>query len=81
MMEAESVKVGISWADLLKVFMPDGGFQPIVPDTYVLRSCDLIKVNVKFLFSEGASKEDLPPETELTVTAISKPYLEPMTMD
>jgi len=79
--EVEAIKVGMSRADLLKVFMPDGGLQRIPAGCYVLRSCDLIKVEVEFRFPEGRSPQNLPPYTELVVSSISKPYLEPMTMD
>jgi len=81
MMEAESIRVGMSRADLLRVFMPDGGLLRIPAARYVLRSCDLIKVDVDFRFPEGTSPRDLPPDTELTVLKISKPYLESMIMD
>jgi len=81
MLEAESIRVGMSRVDLLRVFMPDGGFQRIPASRYVLYSCDLIKVDVEFRFPEGTSPRNLPPDAELTILKISKPYLEPMIMD
>jgi hypothetical protein len=94
--EAHSIRPGMSRADLLKVFEPDGGFQPIPPETYVLRSCSLIKVKVNFEFPKGmsdkdlsqgttgtamASGENLPIDSEIKISAISRPYLELMHMD
>ena len=79
--EVESVKVGMSRAQLLQVFMPDGGLQRITPERYVLRSCGLIKVQVEFRFPEGTSPENPPADDELTIASISKPYLEPMDTD
>src|SRR6266849_241284 len=47
--EAESIKAGMTRADLLKVFEEDGGLQRGASSgRFVLRSCHLIKVNVKF---------------------------------
>ncbi|HXJ96833.1 MAG TPA: hypothetical protein VMT20_28660 [Terriglobia bacterium] len=81
MVEAESIKVGMSRADLLRVFMSDGGLQKMPAAAYILRSCDLIKVDVEFRFPEGTSPRNLPPDAELTISKISKPYLELMTTD
>ena len=81
MLEAESIKVGMSRADLLRVFMPDGGLQRIPASRYVLRSGDLIKVDVEFGFPEGASLQNLPPDVELMISKKSRPYLEPMATD
>jgi len=79
--ETQSLRAGMTRADLLKVFEPDGGLQRIPPERYVLRSCYLIKVHVEFEFPKGTSRTNLPPDTELKISAISKAYLEPMTMD
>ena len=94
--EVDSVRVGMTRADLLKVFEPDGGLSRVLPERYVLRSCTLIKVNVQFEFPKGTpvttlplefefpkgtSKTNLPNDSELKISAISKPYLEPMFMD
>jgi hypothetical protein len=79
--EVHSVRVGMSKSDLLQAFMPDGGLQRFVPGRYVLRSCDLIEVDVEFRFPEGRSLQNPPPDSELTISVISKPYLERMNMD
>src|ERR1700690_302866 len=46
--EAYSIRVGMTRADLLKVFEPDGGLNRVPPVRYVLRTCSLIKVDVQF---------------------------------
>ncbi len=78
--EAESVKPGMTGADLLKVFTHDGGLQHFQPQAFVMRSCTLIKVDVMFDLPQDASKTKLRLE-ELRIKSISKPYLEPMYMD
>jgi len=67
--EAISVKVGMTRADLLKLFRMDGGLQPLgIPTRYVLRGTTLIKVDVEFEKPSDSKKvvvpEDLKPETE-----------------
>jgi hypothetical protein len=80
--EAYRIKPGMSKADLLKVFTEDGGLMSLWPQRYVLRSCNLIKVDVEFdVPRSGTASTDLPPDTELKIRSISKPYLEPMFMD
>jgi len=79
--EAYSVQAGMSRADLLKVFEPDGGMQRIPPGRYILRNCDMIKVDVQFALPEGISRSNLPPNDKLAISSISKPYLERPIMD
>jgi hypothetical protein len=74
--EAYSIHVGMSRADLLKVFNIDGGLQRIPPRRYSLPRCDMIKVDVEFELPQGASRNKLPADNELKISAISKPYLE-----
>jgi hypothetical protein len=67
--EATSIKEGMTRADLIKVFGMDGGLQPAgVPTRYVLKSSNMIKVDVEFELPEGAKgkivPEDLRNETE-----------------
>lgn len=78
--EAESIKPGMTEADLLKVFTPDGGLQHFQPQRFVLRSCTLIKVDVMFDLPEGTYSTNLHGN-ELKIKSVSKPYLEPMYMD
>ncbi len=52
--EAESIKVGMSHAELLKLFVPQGGFavQTNPPNLYVLKSCSMIHIEVTFNVDE-----------------------------
>ncbi|HEX8161756.1 MAG TPA: hypothetical protein VF538_07790 [Pyrinomonadaceae bacterium] len=60
--EAASVKGGMTRADLIKIFRADGGLQPPgVPTRYVLKSSDMIKVDVEFESPAGA-KGRVSPE-------------------
>ena len=84
--EAVSVRPGMSRRDLSRLFRPDGGLQTIPSGRYVLKSCAMIKVEVKFALPEGASPEDFRDENEaaddaLKITEVSKPYLEPEATD
>jgi hypothetical protein len=63
--EARSIKAGVSKADLLKVFTPDGGLQPIPPERYVLRTCPYIKVDVQFQLPGKRPLAKVPPDSEL----------------
>ena len=79
--EAVSIKPGMSRADLRRQFSVDGGLQAIPAGRYVLKSCGMIKVDVKFSVPEGLSRESLLEENGrademLKITDISKPYLE-----
>lgn len=84
--EAVSVRPGMSRRDLRRLFRPDGGLQTIPSSRYVLKSCGMIKVEVKFDLPEGALREDFSDENELIddrvkITEVSKPYLEPGATD
>jgi hypothetical protein len=84
--EAVSVRPGMSRRDLRRLFRPDGGLQTIPSGRYVLKSCPLIKVEVKFALPEGASPTDSRDENEgidarLEITEVSKLYLEPEAAD
>src|SRR5437763_1004921 len=58
--EAASIKVGMTRAELKKVFSEDGGLQPIPANRYVLKSSNLIKVDVQFEFPAGANYRNAP---------------------
>ena len=84
--EAVSVRPGMSRRDLRRLFRPDGGLQTIPSSRYVLKSCALIKVEVKFALPEGAGRVDFRDENEaadaaLKITEVSRPYLEPEATD
>ena len=79
--EATSIQPGMTRSDLLKLFTEDGGFRGGSRDSgggYVLKSCDLIKIEVKFEKSAGDSPA---PKDELKIAEVSKPYLEHMHLD
>ena len=93
--EATSIKEGMTRADLLKVFRMDGGLQPYLPNRYVLKSSNLIKVDVEFdvpvvnrmvpedLRFERRDSEGFQSVSndKLKIKRISKPYVEPFMMD
>ena len=73
-LEATSVKVGSSYADVLKIFRHDGGLT-FSESRFVLRVCHFIKIDVKF--DRGVLGPDyLYPHKESKIVSISKPYLE-----
>jgi hypothetical protein len=78
--EVKSITVGMSRADLLKVFDREGGLQIIPAETYVLKSCLLIKVNVKFDPTLPASSQPVQ-DKDLKIETISEPYLGYVVLD
>jgi hypothetical protein len=78
--EAASIKPGMSRADLLRVFEEDGGFQRIPAARYTLKSCNMIKIDVDFDTKYGQRYKE-KPDAELKITKVSKPDLEPRSMD
>ena len=78
--EATSIKAGMTRADLLRVFEEDGGLQTIPAGRYVLKSCRLIQIEVKFDGKYGVDYKPMPDE-KLKIVEVSKPYLERMAVD
>src|ERR1700704_3133061 len=79
--EMEKIKVGMTRADLLKVFTTEGGLSTGLNRTYVYRDCSYIKVDVEFEAvgrpARGADGRVTPIEAnEDVIKRISKPYLE-----
>ena len=77
----QSVKPGITRADLLRVFMTEGGISTPLHRTYVYRQCRYFKVDVDFDLvgrpardSEG--RVTLAESGADTVKTISRPYLQ-----
>ncbi len=68
------IKVGMTRADLLKVFTTEGGMFTSRSRKYVYRGCPYIKVDVEF--DTANSKEPLRESATDKITAISRPYLE-----
>ena len=60
--EATSLKEGMTRAELLKVFRMDGGLQSFLPTRYVLRSSNMIKVDVEFEIPAGLKGRIIPEE-------------------
>jgi hypothetical protein len=77
--EAHSVKPGMTRAQLLAVFYPDGGLQRFLAERYVLRSCNYIKINVEFNSADAA--RSILPDNMITIKSVSTPYLEAPIMD
>jgi hypothetical protein len=79
--EIKTIKVGMTRADLLKVFTTEGGLSTGLNRTYVFRGCHLIKVDVEF-DPVGRSARDLEGRVTLVeadedvIKRISKPYLD-----
>jgi hypothetical protein len=73
--EATSIKPGMSRADLLQVFEEDGGLQRIPATRYLLKSCNMIKIEVEFDTEYGQAGEE-KPDADLKITKVSQPYLE-----
>lgn len=79
--EIQKIKVGMTRADLLKVFTTEGGLSTGLNRTYVYRECPYIKVDVEF---EAVGRPARDAEGRVTlvegdrdlIIKISKPYLE-----
>ena len=65
----ETIKPGMTRADLSRLFTTQGGLSMIQQQTYVYRQCPNIKVDVKF---SGSSKVELPTDK---IVEVSRPYL------
>ena len=63
-----TIKPGMTRSDLLRVFTTEGGLSSRTRETYVLKQCPIIKVDVEFSIS-GKEAED-------KITQISRPYLD-----
>ncbi|HZS47761.1 MAG TPA: hypothetical protein VFC63_22015 [Blastocatellia bacterium] len=79
--QMQTVKVGMTRADLLKVFTTEGGLSTGLQRTYVYKQCRYIKVDVEF---HAVGRPDRDAEGRVTlveseadvITKISKPYLD-----
>ena len=86
MREMETIKAGMTRADLLKVFTIEGGLSTGLQRTYVYRDCPYIKVDVEFEpVGRPARDRDgrvtLEEDRRDIITKISRPYLEWSIMD
>lgn len=66
----QTIKVGMTRSDLMKVFTTEGGLSTTSQRTYVYRQCSYIKVDVKFAAS--SRDEELPTDK---IVEVSRPYL------
>ena len=84
--EMEKIRVGMTRADLLKVFTIEGGLSTGLNRRYVYRECPYIKVDVEFE-PVGRPARDAQGRVTLieadgdVIKEISKPYLEWGIMD
>lgn len=73
--QTETVKIGMTRQDLLKVFTTEGGISTGTHRTFVHKECAYIKVDVEFkpIGHEDQKLKELPEDQ---ITAISRPYLQ-----
>jgi len=84
--EIQKIKVGMTRADLLKVFTTEGGLSTGLTRTYVYRECPYIKVDVEFEpvgrpARNAEGRVTLVESGEDVIRTISKPYLAWMVID
>ncbi len=79
--EMQTINVGMTRADLLKVFTTEGGLSTGLNRTYVYRECPYIKVDVKFEpvgrpARDAEGRVTLVETNEDVIKKMSKPYLD-----
>lgn len=84
--EIQTIKVGMTRADLLKIFTTEGGLSTGLNRTYVYRQCPYIKVDVEFEpvgrpATDADGRVTLVEANEDVIKKISKPYLDWMVID
>ena len=84
--EIQKIKVGMTRADLLKVFTTEGGLSAGLTRTYVYRECFYIKVDVEFEPARRPARNadgrvTLVESEDDVIRKISKPYLAWMVID
>jgi len=72
----QTIKVGATRAELLKLFTTEGGLSTPSRRTYVYRPCPYIKVDVRFTVS--SREQELPTDR---IVEISRPYMAWSVMD
>ena len=73
--QCETIKPGMTRADLSKLFTTEGGLYTAKHRTYVYRRCPYIKIDVDFSLSE-TNQGSLGERPTDIITKISKPYLD-----
>src|SRR5438876_12337337 len=71
----QTIKVGMTRKDLLKLFTVEGGISTRTSRRYVFRECPYIKVDVGFE-PVGAPQDKLKGHLEDRIISISQPYLD-----
>jgi hypothetical protein len=84
--EIQTIKVGMTRADLLKVFTTEGGLSSGLNRTYVFRGCPFIKVDVEFdpvgrPARDREGRVTLVEANKDVIKKISKPYLDWSVLD
>jgi hypothetical protein len=82
----QTIKVGMTRDDLLKVFGTEGGLSTGLQRTYVSRDCPYFKVDVEFEAVGRPSRDrdgrvTLVEGNQDVIVKISRPYLQFSTMD
>ena len=78
--DMESIKVGMTRRELLRVFTTEGGLSTPSKRRYVYKHCPLFKVDVDFQTRTSETGRAVESPDDL-ITTISKPYLERMIVD
>jgi hypothetical protein len=73
--QIETIKVGMTRGDLLKVFKEEGGLSARLRRRYVYGECPNIKVDVEFE-AAGTPGDKLTEHADDRIIKISKPFLE-----
>jgi hypothetical protein len=78
--ECQTIKPGMTRAELSKVFTTEGGLSTARHRTFVYRGCPYIKVDVDFSLSD-TKQGPLEERSTDIIARISRPYLEWSIMD
>ena len=83
----QSIKVGMTRADLLRVFQNAGGAYAVPPEVFSYRDCHYFKMTVTFNDKRGRPKQDRdgrpssPTAPDDVIATLSKPYIEDVYYD
>ena len=82
----QTIKVGMSRADLLEVFMAEGGLSTPLRRTFVYRDCPQFKVDVEFTAVGRATRDREGRVTSIeddrdVIKTISRPYIAQVVID
>jgi hypothetical protein len=77
MTELQSVKPGMTRAEVEKKFKMDGGLQGYVTVRYIHPECSYFKIDVKFLVKRNVEDQGrVVPTPKDKALSVSKPYIE-----